>query len=96
MNELINLLKILYACNLLAEQSPPSLEQAVFCVEIHDQVKLQFLTKTELDQIQKVPLKRQNEITLRGYERFKQWEAENVELVEDLREQQRQRLNLER
>ena len=95
MNELINLLKILYACNLLAEQSPPSLEQAVFCVDIHDQVKLQFLTKTELDQIQKVPLKQQSEITLRGYERFKRWEAENIELVQKLQETAKRKLSLD-
>ena len=95
MNELINLLKILYACNAMAQQSPPSLEQAVFCVDIHDQVKLQFLTNPELDQIQRVPLKQQNKITLRGYERFKQWEAENIELVQKLQETAKRKLSLD-
>ena len=94
MNELLNLLKILYACNLMAEQTPPSSEQAVFCVGIHDQVKLQFLTEAELEELSSVPLKRKNEITLRGYSRFKQWEADNSELVQKLRAAQRERLGL--
>ncbi|MEP1208436.1 MAG: hypothetical protein ABJM29_10610 [Rhizobiaceae bacterium] len=95
MNQLISLLKILYACNLMAEQAPPSQQQAEYCVGIHDRVKLQFLTKTEIEEITQVPLKQKNKITLRGYDRFKQWEVENPELVQNLREAEKHRLGLD-
>ena len=95
MNQLISLLKILYACNLMAEQTPLPQQQAVICVAVHDQVKLQFLTQAEIDEISRVPLKEKNDITLRGDSRFKQWETDNPELVQKLRETEKHKLGLD-
>ncbi len=92
MSDLLTLLKVLYACNLTAEQAPVSQAQALFCVNTLEAVKMQFLTENEVSALQELQPSEQIEVRLRGYRRFKLWEADNPTLVRQIQREQKQKL----
>ncbi len=92
MTDLLTLVGVLYACNMMAEQARLAPDQALLCERTHHAVKLKFLTAAELDSLENLPTGKQYRIGLEGYRRFKTWERDNPELVERLRREQEQRV----
>ncbi|MEX3009267.1 hypothetical protein [Hoeflea sp. TYP-13] len=92
MADLITLVGALYACNIMAEQSPVSLRQAYLCVQSQEAVKLRLLSADEISDLEGLSLAERNRIKLRGYRRFKTWEAENPDLVRQIRREEKQKL----
>ena len=88
MADLFTLIGTLYACNLMAEQGPVSPRQAYLCVQSQEAVKLRLLTSTEISELETLTLSERNKIKLRGYRRFKTWEAENPDIVEQIRREE--------
>lgn len=92
MSDLIVLVGALYACNLMAEQTPLAPDQALICERTHHAVKAAFLTPVERATLEDLPTSEHYRISLEGYRRFKTWEQENAELVERIRRDQEQRV----
>ncbi len=92
MNELIALIGVVYACNMMAAQAPVSASVAFQCVQAREAVKMKFLTDEEIAQLEGLPLREQNKIKLKGYQRFKAWEDDNPSVVKNIRDTQYDKL----
>ncbi len=78
MSELMRLLSLFYACDVSAETEFPSPQQWVACMGHYHAVKAHFAEDLSGPTAQIV-----------GYQRWKDWEAENAALVAQLRDRVR-------
>ena len=89
MADIISTIGLVYACNMMAEQAPVSLDQAMHCVKAHETVKEHFLSADEIERLTSLSHREQVKARLEGYRRFKAWENENQSLVLQIRREQR-------
>ena len=78
MMELLTLLSIYYNCTALAEQGLLSRAERIECNAFYQQVKRHFVGQPPDTLLS-------HEQNVIAYRKFKSWEAENAELVQDLK-----------
>lgn len=82
MTDFLSLLAITYLCNATAEQRMMAFSEALHCANTYEQVKRHFLPTFTPAPIGTKTRSAQNVV---AYLEFKNWEADNPELVADLK-----------
>ncbi|MFD0979307.1 hypothetical protein [Tropicimonas aquimaris] len=89
MTEFLAILAVLYTCNAAAEVRVLSSDEAVACSGVFEVVKAQFMDDPEAGNSDPMSSTRQN---VDAYLAFKQWEADNPDLVDEMQRAARHEL----